>query len=84
MPLWDDPLDELIAGLEAKLPAASVPQWGPLPPRTEDIQEAFNPFLFLGPDQPVVLTPEQDARLDKVINQMRAAMGLPPYFPEET
>ena len=27
MPLRDDPLDEMIAGLESALPATSQPQW---------------------------------------------------------
>jgi hypothetical protein len=77
MPLWDDPLDELIAGLESALAVVPRPPQSLLP-TLEDLQAAVNPLLFASPGdavEPVALTAEQEAKLRRVGEQMAATLA---------
>jgi hypothetical protein len=69
VPLWDDPLDELIAGLESKLAVVPRPHWQILL-TLEDLQQAVNPCIFASPGEPLELTPEEEATAARVADQI--------------
>jgi len=46
MPLWGDPLDELIEDIERALPSGPRPLGLDMPPPFEDVQLAICPIVF--------------------------------------